>query len=100
MKKFRLTESDIKRIVDKVLKEDEIDLEGDVEVFKSHRNIPGCDPSNLDFKKCTTEAFNVLPAGEFVALFEKLSKQSNEPLDNPMDQLSDITESRRRFRRK
>jgi hypothetical protein len=97
MKKVRLTESDLRRIITKILKEDEIDLTSDIELFKSHSDIPGCDPQRLDFQRCTTEAFKTLPAPEFVALFEKLSAQSPEELENP---LSTMAESRRRLGRK
>lgn len=97
MKRVRLTESDLRKIITKILKEDEIDLASNVELFKSHSDIPGCDPQRLDFQKCTTEAFKTLPAPEFVALFEKLSAQSPEELENP---LSTMTESRRRLGRK
>lgn len=97
MKKIRLTESDLRRIITKILKEDEIDLTSDIELFKSHSDIPGCDPQRLDFQRCTTEAFKTLPAPEFVALFEKLSAQSPEELENP---LSTMAESRRRLGRK
>ena len=100
MKRVRLTESDLKRIINKILKEDEIDLASDVELFKSHSDIPGCDPQRLDFQRCTTEAFKTLPAPEFVALFEKLSKQSDEPLENPLSSMDSMAESRRRFGRR
>lgn len=101
MKQIRITESDLRRIINKILKEDEIDLASDVELFKSHSDIPGCDPQRLDFQRCTTEAFKTLPAPEFVALFEKLSKQSDQPLENPMEKMGgDMAESRRRFGRR
>jgi len=100
MKTVRLTESDLRRIINRILKEDEIDLTADLEVFKNHSDIPGCDPSRLDFQRCTTEAFKKLPAEEFLALFTKLSNQSDTPLENPMEKMGDIAESRRRFKRR
>ena len=96
MKTVRLTESDLRRIINRILKEDEIDLADDVKAFENHSDIPGCDPSSLDFQMCTTEAFKKLPAEEFLSLFTKLSNQSKEPLENPMEKMGTMAESRRR----
>jgi len=100
MKTVRLTESDLRKIINRILKEDEIDLKSDIEAIESHSDIPGCDPTRLDFQRCTTEAFKKLPAEEFLALFTKLSNQSDVPLENPMEKMGDIAESRRRFKKR
>jgi hypothetical protein len=94
MKRVKLTESDLRRIINRILKEDEIDLKSDFETIESHSDIPGCDPSQLNFQRCTTEAFKKLPADKFLALFTKLSNQSDVPLENPMEKMSDMMESR------
>lgn len=94
MKKIRLTESDLRRIITKILKEDEIDLKAEIEPFEKHSSIPGCNPTRLDFQRCTTEAFKTLPAAEFTDLFAALSKKSEEPLDNPLEKMGDMMESR------
>jgi hypothetical protein len=91
----RYSEKRIENVLRRILKEEEINLAADVELLKTHSNIPGCDPARLDFQKCSTEAFKTLPAPEFVKLFEKLSQQSDEPLENPMEKIGDMNESRR-----
>jgi hypothetical protein len=96
----RVTERKIENILRRIIKEEEVNLAADVELLKTHSNIPGCDPQRLDFQKCSTEAFKTLPAPEFVKLFEKLSQQSDEPLENPMEKIGDMNESRRRYYRR
>ena len=96
----RLNERKLERLLRRIVKEEEVNLAADVELLKTHSNIPGCDPERLDFQKCSTEAFKTLPAPEFVKLFEKLSQQSDEPLENPMEKMGEMSESRRRFNRR
>jgi hypothetical protein len=91
----RYSTKKIENILRKILREEEVNLSADVELLKTHSNIPGCDPQRLDFQRCSTEAFKTLPAPEFVKLFEKLAQQSDEPLENPMEKISDMNESRR-----
>jgi hypothetical protein len=91
----RYTERKIENLLRRIIKEEEINLSADVELLKTHSSIPGCDPARLDFQRCSTEAFKTLPAPEFVKLFEKLSQQSDEPLENPMEKIGDMNESRR-----
>lgn len=95
----RLNERKLERLLRRIVREEEVNLAADVELLKTHSNIPGCDPERLDFQKCSTEAFKTLPAPEFVKLFEKLSQQSDEPLENPMDSMGEMSESRRRYYR-
>ena len=92
----RYNERKIENILRRIIKEEEINLSADVELLKTHSSIPGCDPQRLDFQRCSTEAFKTLPAPEFVKLFEKLAQQSDEPLENPMEKIGDMNESRRR----
>lgn len=108
MKRVRLTESDLRRIITKILKEDEIDLSSvsKLSSIEGVSDIPECDTESENFNQgaCLSSAMDTLTFNtfvkEFFPTFQQIANVTKTPLQTTSMDLPNVAESRRRFGRR